>query len=203
MRSAQFCFANSRIEGFRTVNFIVVVNPNSGPDGRPELPDAQYQRAVPYLQGYPNVTLVGYVKTLYGKRPINDTQNDVDIYWRWDELSRSKDMGPMGLDGIFMDEVDCEGENLEYFEALCHYIKTKNWTLGKPGTCFPSLFDKGYVILNPGCAPTHPGYYPIADSVVVFEHHHHDLISPPLDSPEFRYLSNVGPNHGLRLMLPQ
>ena len=39
--------------------------------------------------------------------------------------------------------------------------------------------------------------------MVVFEHHHKDLISPPLDSPEFQYLSNVGSNHGLRLMLPR
>jgi len=167
------------------------------------LPDAQYQRAVPYLQGYPNVTLVGYVKTLYGKRMLEDSQNDVNIYWHWDELSRSKNIGAMGLDGIFVDEVDCEGENLEYFEALCQHIKAKTWSSGNPGTSYSLLFDKGYVILNPGCAPTHPGYYRLADLVIVFEHHHQSLVSPPLDSPEFQYLSKVGQNHGLKLMLPQ
>jgi hypothetical protein len=79
----------------------------------------------------------------------------------------------------------------------------ENLELGEQGYVLASSIDKGYVILNPGCAPTHPGYYGLADLVIVFEHHHQDLISPPLDSPEFKYLSKAGQNQGLRLMLPQ
>src|SRR5215510_12230545 len=84
------CFAGTdcRIECYPTVHFIVVINPNSGPDGRPDLPDAQYQRAIPYLQGYTNVTLIGYVSTLYGRRLLPEAKNDVDIYWRWHDVSR-------------------------------------------------------------------------------------------------------------------
>ena len=113
-----------------------MINPNSGPDPRPDLPDPQYQRAVPYLQEFSNVTLVGYVSTLYAKREIIGSLEDIDAYWRWDALSSAKagkSLGPMGLDGIFVDEVTCNGENFEYFDTLSHYIKNKSWRAGKPG----------------------------------------------------------------------
>src|SRR5271167_1560289 len=97
-----------RIQTYPTVEFIVVINPNSGPDGRPDLPDAQYQRAVPYLQGYQNVAPVRYVKTLYIKQTFQSSKEDVDKYSRWHELSKNSSMGRMGLDGIFVDEVDCD-----------------------------------------------------------------------------------------------
>ena len=61
----------------------------------------------------------------------------------------------------------------------------------------------GYVVLNPGCATTHAPYYSLADLVVVFEHYYFDLIYPPIESPDFRYLTNVAPNHGLKLRLPK
>lgn len=78
---------------------------------------------------------------------LEDSQNDVDIYWRWGELSTSKGIGAMGLDGIFVDEVDCEGESLEYFGALCQHIKTKTWSSGKPGTSFHLLLTKDTLFL--------------------------------------------------------
>jgi len=43
----------------------------------------------------------------------------------------------------------------------------------------------------------------MADLVIIFEHHYRDLINPPLQSPPFQYLANVGANHGMKLMLPQ
>src|SRR5579862_1249324 len=46
-------------------------------------------------------------------------------------------------------------------------------------------------------------YYRRADLVVVFEHHHRDLINPPSDSLKFQYLSKIDFDHGLRLMFPQ
>lgn len=124
------------IRTYPNLRFIVVINPNTGPDPQPDLPDPQYRRAVPYLQGYTNVTLVGYVSTLYGKRNIQDSIDDIDLYWRWQELSLAKKeegVGPMGLDGIFIDEVDCNGDKLAYFGALYGHIKSKSWNSGKPG----------------------------------------------------------------------
>jgi hypothetical protein len=109
----------------------VVVNPNSGPDGRPDLPDEQYQRAIPYLQGFQNVTLVGYISTVYAKRDIQHSIADIETYWKWNSLKED-----MGVDGIFIDEVDNEGVHFEYFDVLSKHIKSKPWKFGKPGT-FP------------------------------------------------------------------
>jgi hypothetical protein len=84
------------------------------------------------------VTLVGYISTQYAKREIIQSLKDIDAYWRWDALSRAKGdsgFGPMGLDGIFVDEVTCSGEDFEYFEMLSHYIKNKSWRSGKSGSC--------------------------------------------------------------------
>ena len=193
------------IQSYPQLHFI---NPNTGPDPQPDLPDSQYRLAVPYLQGYTNVTLVGYVSTLYGKRNVQDSLNDIDLYWRWHELSlanKDKGIGPMGLDGIFIDEVDCNGDNLEYFETLYRHIKGKVWKSDKPGqfNFFLFLTGTGYVVLNPGCTPRNDAYYNIADLVVVFEHFYHNFIRPPLDDPPFQYIRDMNPSDGLKLMLPQ
>ena len=125
---------NNRIRKYPQIQFIVVINPKSGPDGRPILPDQQYQRAIPYLQGHRNVTLVGYIKTSYGKRDIKDSVEDIDTYWRWhQESSKDQGLGPMGLDGIFVDEVECLGEQFGYFQSLSRHVKTKKRKSGKPG----------------------------------------------------------------------
>ena len=121
------------IRSHTQLHFIVVINPNTGPDPQPDLPDSQYRAAVPYLQGYTNVTLVGYISTLYGKRNVQDSLNDIDLYWRWHKLSLDKGISSMGLDGIFIDEVDCDGDNLEYFGELYWHIKGKVWKSDKPG----------------------------------------------------------------------
>jgi hypothetical protein len=119
----------------------VVINPNSGPESRPDLPDEQYQRALPYLQEFPNVTLVGYILTWYGKREINVAKTDIDTYWNWDGIAREKGIRPLGLDGIFVDEVTCNGENMEYYETLYSYIKSKMWRSGTPGLLSENVFN--------------------------------------------------------------
>ena len=125
--------ANVRIRDYPNVHFIVVINPNSGPGGRRDLPDEHYQRAVPRLQAYDNVTLLGYVHASYGGRKMKIVQKEVDTYWRWEEQSKGKKTGSMGLDGIFVDEVESGGQCLEYFETLSRYIKKKHWRSGKSG----------------------------------------------------------------------
>jgi hypothetical protein len=128
--------ANYSIRTYPNVHFIVIINPNSGP-GKPDLPDENYQSAIPQLQGYSNVTLVGYVHASYGAQGLKTSLNDIETYWRWHELStgkKNKALGPMGLDGIFVDEVDYGGEHIPYFETLCQYVKKKTWRKGKSGT---------------------------------------------------------------------
>lgn len=195
----------SSVRTYPKLNFTVVINPNSGPDGRPDLPDSQYQRAVPYFQGYANVRLVGYVSTLYAKRAIKDSLNDIDLYWRWKELSLAKTAhGSMALDGIFIDEVDWNGDKLDYFKTLYGHIKGKLWKTNKPGRFNKFRFlIEGYVILNPGCAPWHNGYYSIADLVIVFEDFYRIFTTPPLDDRPFQYLAERNIADGMRLMVPQ
>jgi hypothetical protein len=125
--------AKYRIRKYPNLHFIVIINPNSGPGGKPDLPDEHYQSSVPKFQGYSNVTLLGYVHTSYGKRKLKAVTNDVDTYWRWHELSLTSVSGPMGLDGIFLDEISSGGEELEYFGTLSRYIRKKRWRYRKPG----------------------------------------------------------------------
>jgi len=153
------------------------------------------------------VTLVGYVRTCYGLRPVEESLGDIDSYWQWHELSKSRaseGQGPMGLDGIFIDEVDCEGEQLEYFGALAIHVKTQAWRAANSGICasVPSSLA-GFVVLNPGCAPRHEGYYNIADLVIVFEHFTHNFVNPPFNDPAFAYLAEGSPDGGMTLMLPK
>lgn len=126
-------YAKYRIRKYPNLHFIVIVNPNSGPGGKPDLPDEHYQTSIPKLQGHSNVTLLGYVHTSYGKRKRKAVKQDVDTYWRWHELSMKSATGPMGLDGIFLDEITSVGEELEYFTTLSQYIRKKRWRYRKPG----------------------------------------------------------------------
>jgi hypothetical protein len=125
------------IKEYPNLNFIVVINPNSGPGGCPVLPDEQYCAAIPYLRGFNNVTLLGYVRTSYGKRMIRETVGDIDTYWRWHEVSSSPSAATcsrtIGVDGIFIDEVEYSGLHLKYFEQLYRNIKDRRWSSGKPG----------------------------------------------------------------------
>jgi hypothetical protein len=114
----------------------VVINPNSGPDGRPDLPDEQYQRAIPYLQGFQNVTLIGYISTVYAKRDIQQSIADIETYWKWNGINPD-----LGIDGIFVDEVDNEGVHFKYFDTLAKHIKGKRWKSGKPGILFQDGVD--------------------------------------------------------------
>lgn len=134
------------------------------------------------------MTLVGYILTWYGKREINVAKTDIDTYWNWDRIAKEKGVRPMGLDGIFVDEVTCNGENMEYYETLYSYIKSKMWRSGSPGLLPRMFLTSGYVLLNPGCAPRHDAYYNICDLVIVFEHFHNNFMNPPLDDWAFQHL---------------
>ena len=107
----------------------MVVNPNSGPGGI-DLPDVQYQIAIPYFQRYDNVTLLGYVRTDYGKRDLNVVKAEVDTYSKWRETSVK---GGLGLDGIFIDEVPWDERILDYYTDFCGHIRSVPWRLEGQG----------------------------------------------------------------------
>lgn len=119
-----------------------MVNPNSGPGGCPVLPDEQYRRAVPLLRQFPNITLLGYISTEYGNRTTNLALADIDKYWQWHHASMAMDVqgaNVMGMDGIFIDQVESGGKQLSYFQVLCKAIKARQWSTGKAGKAFTFL----------------------------------------------------------------
>ncbi|KAF2855797.1 hypothetical protein T440DRAFT_475158 [Plenodomus tracheiphilus IPT5] len=96
------------------LQFVVIINPNSGPGDAPWWPNADYLREIRRLNGIQNVTLVGYVRATYCKRQIGDVFEDIETY-----ASRSTTDGGsgLGMQGIFVDET----VNL-YSEASKKYL---------------------------------------------------------------------------------
>ena len=148
--SSGFLFTHCRIERFPWVNFIVILNPFNGPDGRPILPDENYRRMIPQICKYRNVSVLGYIHALYGKRDEGELNRDIDIYQRWHETSiaqGTQGFGEMGVDGIFIDEVDFAGTQNVYFKSVCTYIKSRKWRTGRNGISLKSSFFSDYEAL--------------------------------------------------------
>lgn len=126
------------------VPITAIINPYNGPNGRS--PNEDYQRGLTDLKKT-NITLIGYVYTLYGDRPIAEVKRDIDLYDRYYDL-----------DGIFLDETASNAGQLDYYRELYNYIKAKG--------------DRYRVIINPG-THTDEKYLalPAADTAVIFENY--------------------------------
>lgn len=120
---------------------VAIINPNSGPGGRP---DSTY---LTYLQKLKNagVEMVGYVHTSWGARAIADVKADIDTYASY--------WGPY-LVGIFLDEASEKAEQLPYYSQLHTYIMAKS--------------GYKYNIINPGIIPD-VGYLNVSTTIVTFE----------------------------------
>lgn len=72
-------------------------------------------------------TLIGYVSTSYGSRPIADVKADVDTWLAW-----------YPIDGIFVDEMDnVAGAHESYYRALYDHVRAQlagALVIGNPGT---------------------------------------------------------------------
>lgn len=120
--------ASSRISTYPNLDFLVIVNPNSGPGlpGTPS-PDHNYAREVPRLNAAPNVVTVGYVKIDYCHRPLSEVCAEVDTYASW----ASQDPPGLGLGGIMVDETPnhYSDERADYLDALGRYVKSSSGIL--------------------------------------------------------------------------
>ncbi|OQO03201.1 hypothetical protein B0A48_11456 [Cryoendolithus antarcticus] len=101
------------------LQFIVVINPNSGP-GKPPAPDENYARELPKLNARPNVTTVGYVRTKYCKRTIDEVYEEVKVYAGWSEAD---EQSGIFVQGVFMDEVP--NHHSEHVENYLNDLTTK------------------------------------------------------------------------------
>lgn len=126
------------------VPITVIINPNNGNNGQP--PNEDYQKGLADLR-QTNVTILGYVYTQYGDRPIEEVKNEIDLYARYYKL-----------EGIFVDETANNQENVDYYQELYHYVKTQNilnQVIVNPGT------DIDEIYLNK----------PVADTAVIVENY--------------------------------
>ena len=73
----------------------MIINPASGP-GNESLPNPQYRDAISELHRFPNVQVLGYVRTDYARRNINEARRDIAVYAAWPES--------LAVEGIFLDE---------------------------------------------------------------------------------------------------
>ncbi|KAL4783563.1 Spherulation-specific family 4 [Aspergillus varians] len=136
------------------LDFLVVVNPQSGP-GSTELPNEAYQRAIRQLNTYPNVQKVGYVRTGYGERNTSEVVDDVATYSEWQSHSAE-----LAMAGIFFDEAPHQ-----YSDDMVGYLNTINRAV-KNAT---GLQGERTVIHNPGTIPDERLAVADTDITVVFE----------------------------------
>jgi len=101
-----------------------IINPASGPGGPP---NSDYIRGLSDLRDA-GITMLGYVWTNYGARPMGDVEAEVDIY--------AEHFQPLGLSGIFFDGVNSSAAWLSYYRDLFNYAKSKGfrWVVLNPGT---------------------------------------------------------------------
>lgn len=118
---------------------LAVINPNSGPG---DAVRADYVAQVEAARAR-GVTVLGYVHTSYGKRPLAEVQSEIERFNHWYRVN-----------GIFFDEVTDDDANLSY------YIHCR----AAAGTGHPKVV----VVINPG-APVTEGYMAAADIVLTFE----------------------------------
>jgi len=97
------------------LNYTVIVNPDSGP-GPGKAPNYDFLLAIQRLNAYPNVRTVGYVRTGYGNRSIDDVLHDVATYSGW-----ATNATGIAMHGIFFDEAP-----YQYSSQIADYMKTAN-----------------------------------------------------------------------------
>ena len=111
-----------RISCSSNLDFIIIINPNSGPGSAPWWPNIDYIREIPKLNAYPNVQVIGYVRTTWCKRPLEDVFTDIDT---WSKRSITQECV---IHGIFFDETPnlYDVEVKDYLDAITRHVKGKD-----------------------------------------------------------------------------
>ncbi|QRV85871.1 spherulin-4 [Ceratobasidium sp. AG-Ba] len=148
--------AISAVAAHPNLPFYWIINPNSGPGGVNNQPDANYQACVPKLRpsSNPNVKVIAYVRTGYGTgRSASDVQQDVHTYAQWGSSYRPS--------GIFFDEVPYQDSWRTTYKAYADYAR--------------SQITNAFVTLNPGTSAIASGYFSFADQIVTVEKYYKDF----------------------------
>ena len=123
------------MEAHPKLNFVVIVNPESGP-GDSQFPDDNYDPEIRKLNSYLNVQTIGYVRTGYATRNISDVISEVNTYAGW--YSKSPELA---MHGIFFDESPHEyvAEAVPFMQTVNEVVK--NNTAGLQGNKTVSDID--------------------------------------------------------------
>lgn len=117
--------------------WVAVINPLNGPGG----PNYVFATYVERMQDA-NIQVLGYVSTYWGAVPTETVRDDIDSYKEY-----------FNVDGIFLDEMSNELEDVEYYREIVTYAKS---------------VDMEYVIGNTGTDAA-PGYVGVVDNIVISE----------------------------------
>ncbi|KAK3342188.1 spherulin 4-like cell surface protein [Lasiosphaeria hispida] len=143
------------VESRKDLKFTVVVNPSSGP-GSESLPDSHYREAIGQFGKYPNVELLGYVRTSYAKRSIEDVIRDINVYAGWSSQNMS-----LSMNGIFLDEAP---------HQYSHDADSFMRKVGQEINGATGLREPKTIVHNPGVVPDARFHGTGANITVVFEH---------------------------------
>lgn len=114
-----------RLQAYPLVQFLVIVNPNSGPGSNNTLNDPNFVREIPRLNSYPNVRTIGYVRTGWTTRNMSLVLDDVATYASWESTPNPYHNGTFALNGIFYDEApnNYTDAGQQYMNTIDAYVK--------------------------------------------------------------------------------
>jgi hypothetical protein len=110
------------ISAYPELNFVVIINPNSGPGAAPWWPNEDYVREIPRLNSCANVQIVGYVRATYCKRAWDHVFEDIQAYAN---LPTDDNNSALEMQGIFVDETPnlYSPHTKEYLEDIDKSVK--------------------------------------------------------------------------------
>jgi hypothetical protein len=114
---------NRLIAAAKRVPIVAIVNPASGPGDHQ---DSYFAAVLPRAR-QAGITLVGYIGTKYGKKPLADAEQEVETY-----LNYYPD-----LQGFHFDEQSSDAKDVDYYAALYAYVRKRvpsAVVLTNPGT---------------------------------------------------------------------
>ena len=138
------------IEAYPGVQWLIVVNPSSGPETT-GYPSDNFISGIAKLNSYSNVNTIGYVDTAYGNKTIATVNSETDVYASWANYGNAD----IAIGGIYFDDVSITSSRYSYYETVATHVRS-------------SMKSSARVVFNPGYrAPTQLFSY--ADTIVEFE----------------------------------
>ncbi|KAI5367115.1 Putative Spherulation-specific family 4 [Septoria linicola] len=179
------------------LDFVVIINPDSGPGSKDSSPPADFVPQIQKLNSLPNVQTVGYdVGTGYGSRPVGEIVRDIETYSSWSSMNDS-----LAMHGVFFDEAvyKYSEDNFQHLSSINAFAKNSTG-IREPHT----------VIHNPGVVPDTRLNFNTTDITVIFEESlkkyrklQNSLQEWPLDRANTAYMVHSAASAELKQLVPE